>query len=75
MAQLSYYDGDEGTSNLELDQRLTERSSRTREDLTQLLQGIVFSIAISNTHDPLRNHGFVFRGTGWRFSSAFYINP
>ncbi len=36
---------------------------------------IVFSIAISNTDDHLRNHGFVIKNNGWRLSPAYDINP
>ncbi len=75
MTQLGYFDGDEGASYLELAQFLTEHGSRAREDLAQLWRRIVFSIAISNTDDHLRNHGFVFRSGGWRLSPAFDINP
>ena len=75
MTQLGYYDGDEGASYLELAQFLTEQGSYAREDLAQLWRRIVFSVAISNTDDHLRNHGFVFRDGGWRLSPAFDINP
>ena len=75
MTQLGYYDGDEGGSYLELAQFLTEQGSHTKGDLAQLWRRIVFSIAISNTDDHLRNHGFVFQDGGWRLSPAFDINP
>ncbi len=75
MTQLGYYDGEEGASYLELAQFLTEQGSRAKEDLAQLWRRIVFSIAVSNTDDHLRNHGFVLRNGGWRLSPAFDINP
>ena len=75
MTQLGYFDGEEGASYLELAQFLTEQGSRAKEDLAQLWRRIVFSIAISNTDDHLRNHGFVLRNGGWRLSPAFDINP
>jgi serine/threonine-protein kinase HipA len=36
---------------------------------------IVFSIAIHNTDDHLRNHGFLLTREGWRLSPAFDLNP
>ena len=36
---------------------------------------MVFSIAVSNTDDHLRNHGFLLTGDGWTLSPAYDINP
>ena len=44
-------------------------------DLGQLWRRIVFNIAISNTDDHLRNHGFILTKYGWILSPAFDINP
>lgn len=44
-------------------------------DLCQLWRRIVFNIAISNTDDHLRNHGFILTKDGWILSPAFDINP
>ena len=44
-------------------------------DLGQLWRRIVFNIAISNTDDHLRNHGFILTKNGWILSPAFDINP
>ena len=46
-----------------------------QEDLPELWRRIVFSIAISNTDDHLRNHGFLLTEKGWRLSPAYDINP
>jgi len=35
----------------------------------------VFSIAVSNSDDYLRNHGFLLEEKGWRLSPAYDINP
>jgi hypothetical protein len=35
----------------------------------------VFDIAISNTDDHLRNHGFIIKDSCWRLSPAYDINP
>lgn len=44
-------------------------------DLGQLWRRIVFNIAISNTDDHLRNHGFILTNDGWILSPAYDINP
>ncbi len=44
-------------------------------DLSQLWRRIVFNIAISNTDDHLRNHGFILTKDGWVLSPAYDINP
>ncbi len=75
MTQLGYYDGDYDASYLELAQFLTEHGSNTKRDLAQLWRRIVFNIAISNTDDHLRNHGFLYHKGGWILSPAYDINP
>ena len=75
MTQLGYYDGDYEASYLELAQFVTEHGSNSKEDLAQLWRRIVFYIAISNTDDHLRNHGFIYHQGGWRLSPAYDINP
>ena len=40
-----------------------------------MFRRIVFSIAISNTDDHLRNHGFLLTKQGWTLSPAYDVNP
>lgn len=75
LTQLGYYDGGYDASYLELAQFLTEHGSNTKKDLAQLWRRIVFNIAVSNTDDHLRNHGFIFQKSGWVLSPAYDINP
>ncbi|MCT4709753.1 HipA domain-containing protein [Enterobacteriaceae bacterium H11S18] len=75
MTQLGYYDGDYEASYLELAQFLVEKGANTRADLAQLWRRIIFNIAVSNTDDHLRNHGFIFHNNGWILSPAYDINP
>lgn len=79
LTQLEKYDGDENTSYLELAEFITDNGINATKDLAQLWRRIVFSIAVSNTDDHLRNHGFILanqRGAnGWLLSPAFDINP
>ncbi|MFS4455965.1 type II toxin-antitoxin system HipA family toxin [Maribacter sp. 2304DJ31-5] len=45
------------------------------KNLHQLWRRIVFNIAISNTDDHLRNHGFILTEKGWILSPAYDMNP
>jgi serine/threonine-protein kinase HipA len=75
MTQLGYYDGDNDASYLELAEFLVKEGSDAEEDLAQLWRRIIFNIAISNTDDHLRNHGFIYQQGGWKLSPAYDINP
>ena len=75
LTQLGYYDGDYDASYLELAQFITEKGSNTKKDLEQLWRRMVFNIAVSNTDDHLRNHGFICKNSGWVLSPAYDINP
>lgn len=77
MTQLQYSDGEQsqGASYLEIAEFLTNQGAQTEEDLTQLWRRIVFNIAISNTDDHLRNHGFLLTKNGWKLSPAYDLNP
>jgi serine/threonine-protein kinase HipA len=75
MMQLGYYGGEYDASYLELAQFLTDHGSNTKADLAELWRRIVFNIAVSNTDDHLRNHGFIYHKGGWLLSPAYDINP
>ena len=45
------------------------------DNLHQLWRRIVFNIAVSNTDDHLRNHGFILSEKGWKLSPAYDLNP
>lgn len=75
MTQLGYFDGEAGASYLELAEFLIENGANTKDDLAQLWRRIVFYIAVSNTDDHLRNHGFIHTDKGWVLSPAYDINP
>jgi len=75
MTQLGYYDGDYEASYLELAEFITQHGSQAAADLEQLWRRIVFNIAVSNTDDHLRNHGFMLEQQGWRLSPAYDLNP
>jgi serine/threonine-protein kinase HipA len=77
MTQLQYYDREhsEGASYLEIAEFLSNNGSQTKADLAQLWRRIVFNIAVSNTDDHLRNHGFLLTQKGWKLSPAYDLNP
>lgn len=75
MTQLEYFDGEEGASYLELAEFLIANGANTKADLAQIWRRIIFYIAVSNTDDHLRNHGFIHTGKGWVLSPAYDINP
>ncbi len=62
-------------SYLEIAEFIQTYGSNIKEDLHQLWRRIVFHMAISNTDDHFRNHGFLLTEKGWRLSPAYDINP
>lgn len=66
---------DNPPSYLDLAEFIQYSGSDNQFDLHQLWKRIVFNIAISNTDDHLRNHGFILKEDGWRLSPAYDINP
>ena len=64
-----------GSSYLDLVQFLTSHGASAQVDLKELWRRIVFSMAVSNTDDHLRNHGFILTPNGWRLSPMFDVNP
>ena len=65
----------DGSSYLELAEFIMRYGAAPEQDLQELWKRIVFSIAVSNTDDHLRNHGFLLSESGWRLSPAYDINP
>lgn len=66
---------DDPPSYLDLAEFIQYSGSDNQSDLHQLWKRIVFNMAISNTDDHLRNHGFILKENGWRLSPAYDINP
>ncbi|MEX1010873.1 MAG: HipA domain-containing protein [Balneolaceae bacterium] len=66
---------DRTPSYLELAEFIQFNGASPYEDLHELWRRIVFNIAISNTDDHLRNHGFIITDEGWRLSPAYDMNP
>ncbi len=79
MTLLGYKDGHdykEGGSYLDMVELIEQYGAEPTIDIRELWKRIVFSVAISNTDDHLRNHGFILNpGKGWKLSPAYDINP
>ena len=43
--------------------------------MLELWRRIVFNMAVSNTDDHLRNHGFILVKDGWSLSPLYDVNP
>ena len=66
---------DGSPSYLEIAEFIQTNGSNIEEDLHQLWRRIIFNMAISNTDDHFRNHGFILNNKGWRLSPAYDVNP
>lgn len=66
---------DASPSYLEIAEFMQKNGQQPDTDLKQLWRRIVFNIAISNTDDHLRNHGFLLHDQGWTLSPAYDLNP
>jgi serine/threonine-protein kinase HipA len=62
-------------SYLDIAEFIQYKGVQNTKDLHQLWRRIVFNIAISNTDDHLRNHGFILNRKGWMLSPAYDLNP
>ena len=62
-------------SYLEIVEFIENYGADVEANLHQLWRRIVFNIAISNTDDHLRNHGFILTEKGWILSPAYDLNP
>ena len=74
MTMLGKIDG-ENASYLDIASFIRSSGQHPARDLEELWKRIVFSMAISNTDDHLRNHGFLLGTAGWKLSPAFDLNP
>ncbi|MDQ2719877.1 MAG: HipA domain-containing protein [Bacteroidota bacterium] len=73
--QNEYTIRDNPASYLDMAEFIQYNGTQNKQDLQQLWRRIVFHIAVSNTDDHLRNHGFLLTDKGWILSAAFDINP
>lgn len=67
--------GDDGSSYLEMASFIKANGAEPKRDLKELWKRIVFNMAVSNTDDHLRNHGFILMENGWKLSPLYDVNP
>lgn len=74
MTALNARDG-EHRDYSELVSVMRDLSFTVREDAHELFDRVVASIAVGNTDDHLRNHGFLAKKGLWQLSPVFDVNP
>jgi serine/threonine-protein kinase HipA len=62
-------------SYVDLAEFIQTSGANIKTDLQQLWRRIIFNIAVSNTDDHLRNHGFLLSRDGWHLAPAYDLNP
>jgi serine/threonine-protein kinase HipA len=75
MTLLGREDGAEGASYLDLAGFIMKNGADVKRDLEEIWRRMVFNIAVKNTDDHLRNHGFLLGAKGWSLSPAYDMNP
>lgn len=65
----------DGTSYLDIAGFIKANGASPKEDLKELWKRIVFSMAVTNTDDHLRNHAFMLTKSGWILSPLYDVNP
>lgn len=60
---------------VDLAESVRDLSPSPRHDLHELFSRVVGSVALGNTDDHLRNHGFLANRGSWTLSPAFDVNP
>ena len=66
---------DNPASYLDIAEFISNHGANIEANLNQLWRRIIFNIAISNTDDHLRNHGFILTEEGWILFPAYDFNP
>ncbi|WP_430867552.1 type II toxin-antitoxin system HipA family toxin [Demequina aurantiaca] len=54
---------------------MRDMADAPRDESRELYDRVIASVALGNTDDHLRNHGFVAVGPRWALSPAFDVNP
>ncbi len=78
MTMLNKMDGAsaaDGSSYLDLVSFIRSYGAAPKQDLVELWKRIVFNMAVSNTDDHMRNHGFILKKDGWHLSPLYDVNP
>lgn len=65
----------DGSSYLDIASFIRKYGAASEKDLQELWRRMVFNMAVSNTDDHLRNHGFLLSDEGWILSPLYDVNP
>lgn len=65
----------EGSGYSDIANIIRRNGMMPKRDLFELWRRIVFNMAVSNTDDHLRNHGFLIGDSGWLLSPMYDVNP
>ena len=68
-------DAKTGNGYLDIVDFILQNCCRVEDNLRQLYRRVAFNIAIGNSDDHFRNHGFLLTPRGWTLSPAYDMNP
>ena len=68
-------DAKTGNGYLDIVDFILQNCCDVNENLSQLYRRVAFNIAIGNSDDHFRNHGFLLTSRGWTLSPAYDMNP
>ena len=68
-------DANSGYGYLDIVDFILQNCCDVEDCLSQLYRRVAFNIAIGNTDDHFRNHGFLLTPKGWTLSPAYDMNP
>lgn len=78
MTMLGLTDGQNastGNGYLDIVDFIVQGCCDAESNLQELFRRVAFSIAIGNSDDHFRNHGFLLTSKGWTLSPAYDLNP
>ena len=68
-------DAKSGNGYLDIVDFILQNCCDVEQNLRQLYRRVAFNIAIGNSDDHFRNHGFLLTSRGWTLSPAYDMNP
>ena len=68
-------DAQTGNGYLDIVDFILQNCCQVENNLRQLYRRVAFNIAIGNSDDHFRNHGFMLTPRGWALSPAYDMNP
>ena len=68
-------DAKTGNGYLDIVDFILQNCCDVEDNLTQLYRRVAFNIAVGNSDDHFRNHGFLLTPRGWTLSPAYDLNP